>query len=297
MIIVQCGAIVDEWGKVDAKFRIASVRKSLLSALIGIYIADGTINLKEDLESIGLDDITPLTESEMKATVLDLVMSRSGVYLAAAAETESMKRARPERGSHPAGMFWYYNNWDCNALGIIFAALTGRDVYSAFIERIARPTGMQDFDVGDYRYQYREGSAFPAYHAEMTARDLARFGLLYLREGKWRDRQIIPESWVRESTDTHSISRSDGLLQADDTKETGTRGYGYLWWTGTNLLPNLKLEHPAFAAFGDGAQAVIVIPDRDLVIVHLVDVSDPAKGVSRPQLGRLIEMVVEAAPE
>jgi hypothetical protein len=70
-----------------------------------------------------------------------------------------------------------------------------------------------------------------------------------------------------------------------------------MWWTGTTLLPNLKLKHPAFAAFGDGAQAVIVIPDKDLVVVHLVDVTDPTKGVSRPQLGRLIEMVVEAAPE
>ncbi|MGO4728342.1 MULTISPECIES: serine hydrolase domain-containing protein [unclassified Inquilinus] len=193
VVIVQCGAIVDEWGKVDAKLRIASVRKSLLSALIGTYIADGTINLEEDLGSIGLDDITHLTESEMKATVLDLLMSRPSIYLPEAAETERMKRARPRRGSHPSGAFWYYNNWDFNALCMIFAALTRRDVYSAFIERIARPTGMQDFDVGDYRYQYRKGSAFPAYHADMTARDLARFSLLYLREDKWRDRQIIPE--------------------------------------------------------------------------------------------------------
>lgn len=297
IVIVQCGAIVDEWGKVDGKFRIASVRKSLLSALFGIYNNDGEIDLKEDLESIGLDDITHLTEPEKEASILDLIMSRSGVYLPAAAETENMKRMRPERGSHPAGAFWYYNNWDFNALGVIFTALTGKDVYSAFIERIARPIGMQDFDVGDYRYQYQAGSAFPAYHAYMTAHDLARFGLLYLRDGKWQDRQIVPESWVRESTRTHSILRSDGLVQADEVGEAGARGYGYLWWTGTNLLPNLKFEHPAFAAFGDGVQAVIVVPDKDLVIVHLVDLRDPTKSVSRPQLGRLIEMVVEAAPE
>jgi CubicO group peptidase (beta-lactamase class C family) len=192
VMIVQCGRVVDEWGPTDEKLYLASIVKSLLSVLYGIYEFEGKIALDRTLGEIGIDDLIDLTTEEKQATVRDLLMARSGIYLPAAAETEEMEQARPVRGSHAPGSYWHYNNWDFNALGTIFTVFTGRDVYSAFIEKIARPIGMQDFGIGDYHYWYRRGTAFPHYFANKIARDLARFGLLFLREGRWGSQQIVP---------------------------------------------------------------------------------------------------------
>ena len=76
---------------------------------------------------------------------------------------------------------------------------------------IATPIGMQDYEAADGLYEPRSGwdgaqgrsvSDFPAYVFRMTARDMARFGLLYLSEGRWNDQQVVPDAWVKKTTRT-----------------------------------------------------------------------------------------------
>ena len=62
---------------------------------------------------------------------------------------------------------------------------------------------MDDFGVDDVKYRRTGRSDHPGYTFWMSARDMARFGLLYLRGGRWGDSQIVPAGWVRESTATH----------------------------------------------------------------------------------------------
>jgi CubicO group peptidase (beta-lactamase class C family) len=112
VMIVEDGVVVDAWGDLEFKYHCHSMRKSLISALYGIYLADGKIDLTRTLADLGIDDITPLTDSEKTATVADLLSARSGVYLKAAGEMGIMIPMRPQRGSHAPGTFWYYNNWD-----------------------------------------------------------------------------------------------------------------------------------------------------------------------------------------
>jgi CubicO group peptidase (beta-lactamase class C family) len=112
VMIVQGGEVVDQWGHMDKKISSYSVRKSLISALYGIYSAEGAIDINQTLEELGIDDSPdPLTKEEKQARVVDLLRARSGVYHALEFETESMKKNRPARGSHAPGTFWYYNNW------------------------------------------------------------------------------------------------------------------------------------------------------------------------------------------
>jgi CubicO group peptidase (beta-lactamase class C family) len=68
----------------------------------------------------------------------------------------------------------------------------------AFYQRIAKPIGMQDFQPDDVYYLGGPISVHSAYLFEITARDLARFGLLYLRKGRWDGKQIVPEAWVEK---------------------------------------------------------------------------------------------------
>jgi CubicO group peptidase (beta-lactamase class C family) len=120
-MIVQRGEVIDQWGDIDQKIDSYSIRKSLLSALYGIYSAEGAIDTNQTVEELGIDDSPdPLTKEEKQARVVDLLRARSGVYHPVDFETDLMKRNRPARGSHAPGTFWYYNNWDFNVLGTIF---------------------------------------------------------------------------------------------------------------------------------------------------------------------------------
>jgi CubicO group peptidase (beta-lactamase class C family) len=181
VMVVHRGRVVAQWGETERPFNCHSIRKSLLSALYGIHVADGTIDLDRTLEQLGIDDNEPsLTETERKATVRDLLKARSGIYHPALYETARMKARRPERHSHEPGTFWYYNNWDFNALGAIFENRTARSLFEEFEERLARPLGMQDFDRRRHtRYVTGRDSVHRAYPFRLSARDLARFGQLF----------------------------------------------------------------------------------------------------------------------
>lgn len=181
VVIIQHGKIVDEWGDVDHKLSSYSMRKSLMSALYGIYASRGVIDINQTLEQAGIDDSPdPLTSKEKQARIVDLLRARSGVYHVIDFETDAMKKARPERDSHAPGTFWYYNNWDFNALGTILEKKTGLKIGECFYRNIAKRIGMEDFHPDDGYYLGGPMSVHQAYHFEITARDLARFGLLYL---------------------------------------------------------------------------------------------------------------------
>jgi CubicO group peptidase (beta-lactamase class C family) len=184
LVLVRGGETILSHGDVSLPLRIASIRKSLLSALFGM--ADpGKVRLDATLSELGVDDYQPLAPAERSATIRHLLTARSGIYLPTAAETAAMRAARPDRGSHAPGTFWYYNNWDFNALGEIYQRLTGEDLFVAIEHRLARPLGWQDFDpLRDTEWVYDPASPrFPAYNIHMSARDMARFGQLYLSRG------------------------------------------------------------------------------------------------------------------
>ncbi|HOW69032.1 MAG TPA: serine hydrolase [Phycisphaerae bacterium] len=292
VVIVQRGRVVYEWGETEKRYNIHSMRKSLLSALYGIQVRAGKVCLGETMAELGIDDSEPrLTAVEKQATISDLLRARSGVYHSANYETESMKAARPARGSHAPGTFWYYNNWDFNVLGTIYRRATGSSVGDDFRRLIAEPLEMEDLRPEDAVDEPGVSSLHPAYPFRMTARDLARFGLLFLRGGKWHGRQIIPADWVAESLRTYSA--------VTDGKGEVRGGYGYMWWTELHgqHLESVDLPKGSYSARGAGGHYILVVPAWDLVIVHRVD-TDVKNGrrVSRPQFGGLVRRLIEAMP-
>jgi CubicO group peptidase (beta-lactamase class C family) len=159
VMIVQDGKIITSWGDISHKVNVRSVRKSLISALYGIGVAEGRIRLDQTIGELGIDDRPPsLSESEKQATIRDLLMARSGIYHAAAYETPDAKAKRPQRGSHPPGSYWYYNNWDFNTLGFIYQKLVGDDVFHGLEERIAKPIGIEDFSASDGKFVFEPSS-------------------------------------------------------------------------------------------------------------------------------------------
>ena len=221
VVIVDDGIVVSQWGATTTKFDVHSIRKSFLSALYGIAVAKGQINLNSTLEELRIDDNPPsLTAVEKQARVIDLLKGRSGIYHAALYESPAMKAEKPPRGSHPPRSYWSYNNWDVNALGTIYEQLTHNSIYQSFDVQVAQRIGMEDYDASEQQYVTGPDSIHRAYPFRMSARHMARFGLLYLRGGRWRDAQVILAQWVHDSTTAYSVA--DGNVRDHYSR------YGYL---------------------------------------------------------------------
>ena len=254
-LLVENGIVIKSYGDIYRRYMCHSVRKSLLSALFGIYESKGFINKHKTIAELGIDDKDTLTSVEKQAKIIDLLKARSGIYHPAAYETAGMAAARPERQSHAPGAFWYYNNWDFNTLGYIFRQETGEDIFEAFKNSIADKIGMQDFEpYHGYYHLEAQHSIYPAYPFRMSARDMARFGLLFEKNGKWKNQQVIPEAWISESCTSYS-----------DVNTSPGAGYGYMWWI---LGDEFDEFGGGYSALGYGGHTITVLPEQDIVFVH-----------------------------
>ncbi len=275
MVLTYDGKIFFEWGDIYRKLTVHSIRKALLNSLYGVYVERGVIDPEATLAELGIDDNVPsLTETEKSAKLLDVLKSRSGVYHTAAAVTEGMLRGKPERGAHLPGEAYYYNNWDFNVAGAVFEQLSGKSIYEAFLEEIAKPLGMIQFEGeygtiglpndsveipatdGFYQYELRK-SRYPAYHFRMSAHDLALYGNLYSNHGRWKGKQIVPESWIEASTTSYSTTNPEYGI-----------GYGMLWKV---LLKTENRPGGSYFHTGAGIHMLGIYPTSKLVFVHRVD--------------------------
>ncbi len=289
VMVISRGAVIAAWGETAHPFNVRSIRKSMLSALYGIHMDAGHIRLSQTLDELGIDDQDPtLMANEKRATVADLLTSRSGVYHPSNCQSQAERDRLPPRGSHAPGTFWHYNNWDFNALDTIFEQCAHARIFDEFERRIAQPLQMEDFDARLGLISGAPHSIHPAHQFRISARDLARFGVLYLNHGRWGTRQIVPQQWVTDSTRARART-PDGA------------GYGYMWWVAVEgdspLSPQVTLPDGAFAALGVGGQLLLVIPSRDVVVAHLTNPDEPGYRAVSPhpdQIAQLLNLILAA---
>jgi N-acyl-D-amino-acid deacylase len=289
LLVVQGGRIVLAYGDLTRQSYLASVRKSVLSMLYGIEIGRGRVDTSLTLRRLGITDHGGLLASEIDATVQDLLGARSGVYHEASNPGDNLADA-PPRGSQPHGTYTLYSNWDFNALGTIFEQLTGRNIYDAVEQELARPIGMQDWRRD---LQQKSGdttrSVHRAYHMWFSTRDMARLGYLMLRGGRWEDRRIVPADWVRASTRAVTpVARMN-----PSRMQRGRFGYGYLWWPVDGAW-NTGPYAGAFSGMGAIGQYITVLPALDLVVAHKTEPREGSPGVTQTQYLALLDRIVAA---
>jgi CubicO group peptidase (beta-lactamase class C family) len=267
MMIVTDGQVVGAFGDLKKPYKLHSIRKAFLSALVGKYIGSGDklMRLDATLADLGIDDApNPLTPLQKQATVLDMLKSMSGINHGAAAEEGLMdeKNRRLGSGENKPGTIWAYNNWDYNALTTIFENRTGLTMAQAFAMEFAVPIGMQDFTPSAVSYiKAPELSQHRAAMFSMSGRDLARLGELYLNRGMFSGQRILPEAWIGRITADFAETGDPGL----------SAGHGYLWWIPG---PDTRLPKGTYWAKGVGSQALFVIPQWKTIIVHLSDMTE-----------------------
>ncbi|HEX2315659.1 MAG TPA: serine hydrolase [Thermomonospora sp.] len=276
-LVLHQGTIVDErylsgYGAAS-RFNSWSVGKSITSAAVGAALADGHIRSVED----------PVTAyvPELRGTGYDGVKIRDVLQMASGHRYDETDYSNPTKGStattirmvlgtplttqareavreRPPGTRWNYDSMNTFVLGWVVAKATGRPLSAYVRDRIWRPAGMaapmqmgRDYAGNDIGYC--------CYHA--TVRDFARFGLLYLRDGRAGGRQVIPARWVRESTHSSAPYLQPGRLvpEKPDSPENAY-GYGYQWWLGDG-------DRGDYTAIGILGQYVYVSPRDGVVIV------------------------------
>ncbi len=254
------------WGP-DRLHTLQSVSKSVTSALIGIAIERGDL---PGVRARILDFFPDLRNGlepdprRAKITLADLLTMRSGT------DYQEGYSGSPHDRLNDLSRGWdrFYLNrpmvrepgtrfrYDSGGVILLSAILNRRvgvhaDVYAD--RHLFGPLGI------DRRSWYRnaEGHPHTGGGLDLRPRDMARFGLLYLRRGRWRDRQVVPADWVDRSF-REQVSFGGGRGRVT--------GYGYLWWI-LQPDPDGPGQQPIYAAMGFRAQYIFVVPEHDMVVV------------------------------
>ncbi|HSR66726.1 MAG TPA: serine hydrolase [Acidobacteriota bacterium] len=248
------------------KTRTWSTAKSIAVTLIGILVDQGKLSLDEPLDIEWLPRArSPESDPRKKITLRHVLNMSSGLYpvdngleyatgsgLAYWAGASSARGARNRGLIREPGTYWDYENYDTLLAVYAMKQVIGDDqVYlefprAALLDRI----GMRNTVPGVDRF----GDFILSSQVYTTARDLARFGLLYLNGGTWNGERLISRDWIE-------FVRTP----APATRERGNF-YGGQWW----LVPDDRSDVPrtAYSTAGNRGQYVIVVPSHEVVIVR-----------------------------
>jgi len=296
MMVLSRGHVVFEYGDTKLVSKVASVRKSMLSLLYAVEMRKGVkFDLDQTVEQLGLEDKTPFIESEGRATLQQLLMARSGIYIRSG--NEEQDRLSPKRGSSAPGVRWFYNNWDFDAAGLAFEKIAHQDIFAALRDDLAIPLRFQDFDLARQKKNYIENSTHFEYATYLSTRDMARLGLLAISHGMWGK-----TLWGDPGFIDFSVYPSTNFAGRNEFKAegwTGRWGYGMLWWAWeVPLYSGTVWTGPyqgAFSAMGANGQYITAFPAFNLVVVHKVNIDqDPGRNISEPTYMTILDLVLDA---
>ena len=243
----------------DSLRTIFSVSKAFTSSLVGIAINEGYIKSVDQLVS----DFIPSFKSngKEKMTINNLLQMTSGLsendygdilrlglfYYA----KDQNKRALKTKLRHEPGTEFQYSSITTQLLGICLEKAIGKSFETYFKEKIWEPMGMEYNALSS-----KDDKGFHKYFGGISAnpKDLAKFGLLYLNNGNWNGKQIVPEDWVKATAKR-------------DTIQGKSTSYTNCFWLDTYPLENVFNKSDFFAG-GYGGQIVYVNPENNTVIIR-----------------------------
>lgn len=265
-VLIRDGYVLSEGYSqaVDADTRqpLYSVTKSVTSAITGMLIGEHVLTGVDQK----LKDFFPGIERDAakgNITVEQVLSMTSGLEWDNRGERSSNEMAdspnwlqyvleRPVT-SQPGTVF-NYSNGNAHLMSGVLQTSLGVPISLYAKSKLFDPLGITNVSWGVDPQGYSIG----AWSLQLTTRDMAKFGLMYLQKGQWEGKEIVPRSWVEAS-----VQQRVAENYADGTRG----GYGYFWW----LKPvsnsgSAILDHDAFYAAGSGGQRIFVVPDLNLIM-------------------------------
>lgn len=248
----------------DYRHMLFSVSKSFTATAVGLALSEGHFAIDDSVLSFFPDEAPAVVGDHLAAMrVYDLLTMTTGhavdtwSYMIERADGNWITAFFEVPVRHPPGTHFLYNTGATYLLSAIVQKTTGMNLIDYLQPRLFEPLGIQNATWEKSPQDICSGGIGLSVRTE----DIARFGQLYLQNGMWRNRRILPEGWVEVATSSQ-VSNGNPAVQSD-----ATQGYGYQFW---------RCRHGAYRGSGLFGQYCIVMPEQDavLAITSGIDVFD-----------------------
>jgi CubicO group peptidase (beta-lactamase class C family) len=282
-MIVHRGYVVAEWGDTERADVAFSVTKSFLATTVGLALDRGLIASVDDRVAATVDDggyDAPQNAAITWRHSLQQTSEWTGTLWDKPDTAD--RREGIDRELQPSGTFWEYNDVRVNRTALSATRVWGESLSDVVDREIMSKIGASrswrwhgyrnsTVEIAEQEVDVVVGGGHWGGGLWISTRDLARFGLLWLRQGKWREEQLLSEEFVEQA------------LTPSDLNPT----YGFMWWLNTEaeLWPAAPAE--SFAARGGGDNLLWIDPTRDIVVV--------VRWIQRGTEDEFLRRVIEAA--
>lgn len=258
-VLIRHGHVVAEgwWAPYDrdTPHMLYSLSKSFTSTAVGFAIAEGKLNLDDQVLKFFPDEAPADPSPNLRAMrVRDLLRMNTGNQVEAPIRVDDptkqtdtwVKTFLTHAVPFKPGTHFLYNSPATYMLSAIVQKVTGMTVLEYLRPRLFEPLGFKDPTWVSSPQEITAG----AYGLSVRTEEIARFGEVYLHQGMWNGKQLVPATWVQQAT---SVQTSNGSAPTSDWDQ----GYGYQFW---------RSRHNSFRGDGAFGQFCMVIPEFDAVV-------------------------------
>jgi hypothetical protein len=285
-MLLRHGHVIAEgwWKPFEPSFThtLYSLSKSFTSTAIGLLVKDGKLNVDDSVISFFTDELPAAPDDHLKQMKVKHLLTMNTGH-----SEDTMPKMRASDNAwtktylslpvmYEPGSHFLYNTGNTYMLGAIVHKITGQTLAQYLEPRLFRP-----LDIKDYNWETSpQGLNTAGYGLRVKTEDIAKFGQMYLQNGKWNGKEILPASWVKEATSYQTKSQEGNGDWA--------QGYGYQFWR----------CKPGFYR-GDGAfgQYCIVMPEQDAVMAVTSESWDMQKSMTTIWENILPAISTSALPE
>lgn len=272
MVLRHGKVIAEEWlgdhSPVE-KHVMHSVSKTFTSTAVGFAIQEGKLKLADKVISFFPDELPETIQPYLREmTVRDLLIMSCGH------DEDPTEKIRTQTGSweklflafpvkHKPGTHFQYNSIGTYMLSAIVQKVTGLKIADYLQPRLFEPLGIS----GQYWQESPSGVNTGGWGLYIQTEDMAKMGQFMLQKGRWDGRQLLPAAWFEEATKAQTKQWQESWVKPGQKKENSDwmQGYGYQIW---------RCRYNAFRADGKDGQFIIVIPEKDAVVIATANIQD-----------------------
>ena len=278
MVVKDGNVVLEKWmskGKENEPHILNSVSKTFTSMAVGLAVSEGKLSIDEKLVDI-FPEHCPEKPSEFlkEITVEHLLTMTCGhstdpTYASRTnMETSWIKLFMEHPVTHKPGTNYCYNSLGTYVLSAIVQKRTGQKVVDYLFPRLFRPLGINNVSWAESP----EGINTGGWGLFLKTEDLAKMGLMILQKGQFNGKQVVPAEWIEAASAAQvpcvpaGLTSDDAAKLAEFAKESDwLQGYGYQMW---------RCRYNAFRADGANGQYIIMIPEKNAVVVTTAHVND-----------------------